>query len=125
MELEEAHEVDVVALALPEVEAHPEAEVDLEAIAVDVVASLDLEASLADAVLLEAEVVEDIRCAEGGNENEALAQALGALWERSGVLWRLLCSDVQTRERKRQVRAGASHMYTSIEIVYKRHHAAR
>lgn len=94
-----AQEEAVVGLLL-EVEEHQEAEVVLEEIAVAVVDSLALVASLVVAEPQEEEVAVDIRC--GKNEYEALAQALGALWDRSGVYG--VFARWQTMERERQVR---------------------
>lgn len=94
-----AQEEAVVGLLL-EVEEHQEAEVVLEETAVAVVDSLALVASLVVAEPQEEEVAVDIRC--GKNEYEALAQALGALWDRSGVYG--VFARWQTMERERQVR---------------------
>jgi hypothetical protein len=81
----EAQEADVVD-SHPEVEARPEAEVDLEAIVVVAAGSLDLVVSLAVVVLREDEAAAGT---SGENEYEALAQAFvgSSVVERS--LWRL------------------------------------
>lgn len=81
----EAQEADVVD-SHPEVEARPEAEVDLEAIVVVAAGSLDLVVSLAVVVLREDEAA---AATSGKNQYEALAQAFvgRSVVERS--LWRL------------------------------------